>query len=86
MRLRNGQTGTVVRVGDQLAARLLRRGWIQVDQPPTTPPEPPVGVGGDDLPDDKEQLLIIAEQEGIAVDRRWGVARLTETIRNARHG
>lgn len=89
MRLRNEQTGSVIRVNDQLGTRLLRRGWIRIDQPPAdTQPAGGDDPDGGDLPADKDELLAIAEREGITVDRRWGVARLTETIRTvrARHG
>lgn len=87
MRLRNG-AGTVIGVSDAMAARLQARGWQPVDMPAETvvPAEPatvdPVSPG--DLPAEKDALITVAEAEGVDIDRRWGVARLTEAIRQAR--
>lgn len=80
MRLRNA-AGTAVEVSDDLAARLVRRGWR-----PDAPDPPPAEPSADGLPDDKDQLVALAEAEGVEIDRRWGAARLTDAIRTARKG
>lgn len=81
MILRNA-AGTTVDVADDLAARLRRRGWTPIGEPsgPVPTATPPVV----DLPADKDALVAIAEAEGITIDRRWGVERLTDTIQEAR--
>lgn len=86
MKLRNG-AGTVVGVSDALAARLLARGWKPADAPSdvASPVEPAAElVLSDDVPAEKDDLIAVAEAEGVDIDRRWGAARLAEAIRQAR--
>lgn len=82
MRMRNA-AGTVVDVGDALAARLRRAGWASLETPSSVAGPEPVG-----LPTDKDALIALAEAEGISIDRRWGAQRLRNTISAARgrHG
>jgi len=87
VRIHHPVTGATVDVPDRAFASHAKRGWVRVDKPAVvTAPKPAVIAApvapevGDVEVDEREALLELADDLGVAVDRRWGVSRLSEAI------
>jgi hypothetical protein len=89
-------TGATVDVPAKALAAHLKRGWVEVSQravpkpaapkpaapvaaaAPATIAAPPIADPSD--ADERALLLELADELGVYVDRRWGVARLNEAL------